>query len=323
MNQKSTEEEKIMDELTSKMKKIIYQFDPDLDSDRSIPFQELRLRVTKGFSAVCSKSTLFKSLPKLIELNLISKVEELSSYMVTRLGWRIKENIIKSHLKSIPSYAEEQMDLLIRRINQALPFSQKIAALKTWVQSFSLSLKDISEVFTNLGKDSQREIVIALGLVTWNQFLQPFLIKNKEFIKTIQLDVQLDQSSINIICKYFGWECHVLEDSIWFICKDYNFWRRRYKDLYRYYMTTLPAERIMKKKNRKIKKQTIEILEGASPGDEIHDNAISRLAEEILFQKSHDWTDEYQDNSKWIIPRLEVILLKSKNHQSQALEFVS
>jgi len=56
------------------------------------------------------------------------------------------------------------MDLLIRRINQALPFSQNFAALKTWTESFSLSIKDISEVFTDLGKDAQREIVIALGL---------------------------------------------------------------------------------------------------------------------------------------------------------------
>jgi len=312
MNQKSTEEEKIMNELTSKMKQLISQFDPDLDSDRSIPSQELQLRVTKGCSAVCSKSTLYNSLPKLIELNLISKFEELSSYRITRLGWRIRENIINRHLKNIPSYVEEQMDLLIRRINQALPFSQNIAALKTWAVSFSLSIKDISEVFMDLGKDVQREITIALGLVTWNQFLQPLLIKNKEFIKAIKLDVQLDQSHINIICKYFGWEYHILEDSLWFICKDYNFWRRRYKDLYRYYMSTLPAERIMKKKTRKIKKQTIEMLEGASLGDEIHDKVISRLAEEIFFQKGHDWTDEYQDNSKWIIPRLEVILLKSK-----------
>ncbi|MBA7505484.1 hypothetical protein ES706_04152 [subsurface metagenome] len=312
MNQKSTEEEKIINKLTSKMKKIISQFDPNLDSDRSIPSQELELRVTKGCSAVCSRTTLFNSLPKLTELNLISKVEELSSYRVTRLGWRIMENIIKSYLKNIPSYVEEQMDLLIRRINQALPFSQNIAALKTWAESFSLSLKDISEVFTKLGKDSQRQIVIALGLVTWNQFLQPLLIKNKEFVKTIKLDVQLDHNHINIICKYFGWEYYAFEDSLWFICKEYNFWRQRYKDLYRYYMTTLPAEWIMKKKSRKIKKQTIEILKGVSPGYEIHDKAISRLAEEILFQKGHDWTDEYQNNSKWIIPRLEVILLKSK-----------
>lgn len=312
MNQKSTEEEKIINELTSKMKKIISQFDPDLDSDRSIPSQELQLRVTKGCSAVCSRSTLFNSLPKLIELNLILKVEELSLYRVTRLGWRVRENIIMSHLKNITSYAEEQRDLLIRRINQALPFSQNIAALKTWVESFSLSIKDMSEVFTDLGKDAQREIVIALGLGTWNQFLQPLLIKNKEFIKIIKLDVQLDQSHFNIICKYFGWEYYVVEDSLWFICKDSNFWRRRYRDLYRYYMTTLPAEYIMKKKSRKIKKQTIEMLEGASPGYEIHDKVVSRLAEGILFQKGHNWTEKYQNNSKWITPRLEVILLKSK-----------
>lgn len=312
MNQKSTEEEKIMSELTSKMKQLISQFDPDLDSDRSIPLQELKLRVTNGCSAVCGTTTLYNSLPKLIELNLISKFEELSSYRVTRLGWRVRETIIKCHLKNIPSYAEEQMDLLIRRINQALPFSQNIAALKTWAESFSISIKDISEIFTDLGKDAQREIVIALGLVTWNQFLQPLLIKNKEFIKAIKLDVQLDQSYINIICKYFGWEYYVFEDSLWFICKDYNFWRCRYKDLYRYYMTTLPAEWIMKKKSRKIKKQTIEMLEGAPPGDEIHNKVVTSLAEEIIFQKGHDWTDEYKDNSKWIIPRLEVILLKSK-----------
>jgi len=131
MNQKSNEEEKRMNQLTPKMKQLLSQFDPDLDSDRSIPSQELQLRVTKGCSAVCSKSILYNSLPKLIELNLISKVEELSSYRVTRLGWRIREKIIKSHLKNILSYAEEQMDLLIRRINQILPISQNIAALKT------------------------------------------------------------------------------------------------------------------------------------------------------------------------------------------------
>ena len=312
MNQKSNEEEKRMNELTPKMKQLLSQFDPDLDSDRSIPSQELQLRVTKGCSAVCSNSTLFNSLPKLIELNLISKVEELSSYRVTRLGWRIREKIIKSHLKNILSYAEEQMDLLIRRINQALPFSQSIAALKTWAESFSLSLKDISEVFTGLGKGAQREIVIALGLVTWNQFLQPLLMKNNEFVKAIKLDVQLDQSHINIVCKYFGWEYYVFEDSLWFVCKDYNFWRRRYKDLYRHFIYTLPAERIMKKKSKKIKKQTIEMLKGAPPGEKIHGKVVSRLAEEIFFQKGHDWPNEYQDNSKWIILCLEVILLKSR-----------
>ena len=312
MNQKLTEEEKIMNKLTSKMKKIISQFDPDLDSARSIPSQELKLRVTKGCSTVCGKTTLSNSLPKLIELNLISKIEELSSYRITRLGWRIREDIIKYHLKNIPSYVEEQRDLLIHRINQGLPFSQNIDALKTWAESFSLSLKDISEIFTKLGKDSQRKIVIALGLVTWNQFLQPLLIKNKEFVKAIKLDVQLDQSHINIICKYFSWEFYVFKDSLWFICEDYNFWRRRYKDLFRYYMTTLPAEMIIKKKHRKIKKQTIEMLEGAPLGYEIHDKVVSRIAEEILFQEGHDWTDEYQNNTKWIIPRLEVILLKSK-----------
>ena len=66
------------------------------------------------------------------------------------------------------------------------------------------------------------------------------------------------------------------------------------------------------KKIEKIKKQTIEMLEGASPRYEIHDKVVSTLAEEILFQKGHDWTEKYQNNSKWIIPRLEVILLKSK-----------
>ena len=50
------------------------------------------------------------------------------------------------------------MDLLIRRINQALPFSQNFVALKTWTESFISSIKDISEVFNNLGKDAQREI---------------------------------------------------------------------------------------------------------------------------------------------------------------------
>lgn len=312
MNQKSTEEKRIMIELTPKMKQLISQFDPDLDSDRSIPSQELQLRVSKGYSAVCSTSTLYKSLHKLIELNLVSKFEEMSSYRITRLGWRIRENIINHHPKNIPNYVEEQISLLLHRINLAIPFSQNIAALKTWVESFSLSIKDISEVFMDLGKDAQREITIALGLVTWNEFLQPLLIKNKEFIKAIKLDVQLNQSHINIICKYFGWEYHVLEDSLWFICKDFNFWRRRYKTLYRHYISTIPAERIGKKKHRKIKNQTIEMLKGSSPGDKIHDNVISRLAEEILFQKGHDWPDEYQDNSKWIIPRLEVILLKSK-----------
>jgi len=77
-------------------------------------------------------------------------------------------------------------------------------------------------------------------------------------------------------------------------------------------MNTLPAERIMKKKFKKIEKQTIEMLKGAPPGEKIHDKVVSRLAEEIFFQKGHDWPNEYQDNSKWIIPRLEVILLKSK-----------
>ncbi len=77
-------------------------------------------------------------------------------------------------------------------------------------------------------------------------------------------------------------------------------------------MTTLPAERIMKKKPRKIKRQTIKMLEGAPPGNKIHDKVVYRIAEEIFFQKDHDWIDEYQENSKWIIPRLEVILLKSK-----------
>jgi len=40
----------------------------------------------------------------------------------------------------------------------------ELIALKTWTESFGLSIKDISEVFTHLGKDAQREIVIALGL---------------------------------------------------------------------------------------------------------------------------------------------------------------
>ena len=77
-------------------------------------------------------------------------------------------------------------------------------------------------------------------------------------------------------------------------------------------MTTLPAKWIMKKKSKKVKNKTIEILEGTSHRNEIHDKVVSRLTEEILFQKGHDWTEKYQNNSKWIIQRLEIILLKSK-----------
>lgn len=316
MNQRSTEEDidRVINQLTHKMKKLVTHFDPDIDMGRIISSQEIQFRVTKGENSICAPSTFYTSIRQLNDNGIISKVDGSSDYIVTGFDWRIRKAILGDFPTSLPKRAKEQRDLLIYRISRLHPFIENQPSLRTWTEAFSISVESFSNVLIEVGEETKAEFINILGLIVWNSFYQPLLLTNEEYIEALQLDVPITQSRIFIICKYFGWEYYILKDNLWFACKDQDFWRQRYKDLFRYYMSKPLSKKKIRRDIEKfgdINNQTREILKGAPPSRFISKNVFSRLAKEILYQKGHNWSKKYRNDPSWIYPRLEVILLKN------------
>jgi hypothetical protein len=309
------EEMKLFNQLTEKSKQLIAQFNPDIDTGRNIPQQELLFRAIYGKNAICGASTFYKLIKELNEYNIISAFEGKSTYTITSFGWRIWKFIYTKKFNPIPKRVEEQRDLLIYRISRTKPFSENPSALKIWSETFSILIQNFNPIFLEVGENAQVEFVNAIGLTVWNQFYQPILITNENFIIALQLNSLLTQSRIFIVCDFFDLEYFILENNLWFVCQYLNFWKQRYKDLFRYYMSKIRPEIFLKeslKKSEGIKDQTIKILEGAPPSRKINNKVIFRLAKEILYQKGHNWPEIYCKDRKWIYRRLEALLLKSK-----------
>ncbi len=225
------------------------------------------------------------------------------------MGWRVWKEIVKKEFRDVPKTAIKQKDLLIYRIGKAHPFCENPHALKIWTISFTTAIQDFSEVLCDEGEKSQIAFVNALGLSTWNQIYQPILMTNLEFIKVLELDIPFNDSQIFVICKYFDWHYCPLEDDLWFTSRIIDYWKHRYETLVKHYWWNTPPESLINP-DLTIEDQVQTIMKDDLHSQKISEYALKRLAKEFLSQKGYYWSEQHQNDPKWLYPRLKAIMLK-------------
>ena len=299
---------RIIENLTPKQKEFLSHFDVEIDSGRSIANQELFLRTTAGKNAVCGNSSYYEYIQKFVEMELLSKDKDSSIYFVTDLGWNVWIELTKRPILGIPVVAKREMESLLYRMANLDFFNINEHALKSWSQKFIIYIQKLSNLLDKVGDDAQTDLVNNLALVLWNNFYQPKLISRNRFDELLELRNQISQGYIFVICKYFDWAYFILDDDLWFIGWDYKFWQERYLDLIKHYFYLLPPEelQINSRDFEKIVKATLH----GKTFNAIQEKAIKTIAEEILFQKGHFWSQKYKQNAQWLYPRLITILVR-------------
>ncbi len=291
-------------------KRIILQFDPFLDSGRSIPNQEILHRLTEGKTSIICRSSFYSLFPQLVDSDILIKDEKSCSYIITGLGWKVWEKLRSKPRSYVPDEIESKINDIISKIGQLNRLLAYPELLKKWSENFSISVVNFSEFLVkNKNTKANLEYVSALGLITWNHLYQPILLADKEYMKCTQHQFPSFKNRIYTLSKYFDWEYCILDDSKWFVCQDHYFWRSHYYTLYKFAISNIPGD-IIFNQAKEIEDQTKAFLREGNLSKRINNIVFNKLVRQIKHLKGYYWPKKYKINLSWLFPRLEGMLLK-------------
>ncbi len=297
----------IIEKLSDKKIKIIESFDLEMDLGRPMQPWELRLIITKGKTKIYANKAEVKPIKSLIEFGILRKLEGTDNTILTKLGEEIRKSLEPTLEESIPIAAKERMLLIQDEISKIDILSENEYILKSWNERYLTLTQELIPVLIDESDQLKKKLMTALGLFTWNTIYQPTLINIDDFLRMLKIPESFGLNHVYVICKCLKSKFYLLDKDLWFITKDLDFWRTRYKCIFRYLFNKTNIDGWLEKENgmKFIKKKAKEIIKNRNT---IVKDTITHLADEILNQKGWYWNKKFKNDSDWLQKRLNLML---------------